>query len=118
MARIPLPTRESLPDDLKERWDRTAARGPVLNIMRAFFVNRDRGQTPSRCGVRAGCRPGARIVILRAAFVRGSTYEWHQHVRIARDAGLTDDVIDAVRNGEKPRSSARTNARCWLSWTN
>jgi alkylhydroperoxidase family enzyme len=36
-------------------------------------------------------------VILRAAYRKQSTYEWHQHVRIARDAGLSDDEINAVK---------------------
>jgi alkylhydroperoxidase family enzyme len=99
MARLPLPTRESLPDDVKERWDRTAARGPVLNIMRAFFLNPAIETNAIQVWRACGLSPRAReIVILRAAFVRQSTYEWHQHVRIARDAGLTDGVIDAVRD--------------------
>ncbi len=98
MARLPLPTRESLPDDVKERWDRTAARGPVLNIMRAFLLNPGIEINAFSVWRASGLSPRAReIVILRAAYVRESTYEWHQHVRIARDAGLTDDVIEAVR---------------------
>jgi alkylhydroperoxidase family enzyme len=36
-------------------------------------------------------------VILRAAFVRRSRYEWHQHVRIALAAGLTDEEIAGVQ---------------------
>jgi alkylhydroperoxidase family enzyme len=102
MARLPLPTRESLPDDLKERWDRTAARGPVLNIMRAFFLNPAIETNAIQVWRACGLSPRAReIVILRAAFVRQSTYEWHQHVRIARDGGLTDAEIDAVRDWQK-----------------
>ncbi len=99
MARLSLPTRDSLPDDVKERWDRTAARGPVLNIMRAFFINPAIETNAIQVWRACGLSPRSReIVILRAAFVHQSTYEWHQHVRIARDAGLTGDVIDAVRD--------------------
>jgi 4-carboxymuconolactone decarboxylase len=99
MARIPLATRESLPDDIKERWDRAAARGPVLNIQRAFLTNPGIDINAIQVWRACGLSPRAReIVILRAAFVRQSTYEWHQHVRIARDTGLSDADIDAVRD--------------------
>jgi len=37
-------------------------------------------------------------VILRCAATQQSTYEWHQHVRISTDAGLTSAEINAVRN--------------------
>jgi len=36
------------------------------------------------------------LVILRAALRCGASYEWGQHVAIARDAGLADDEILAV----------------------
>jgi alkylhydroperoxidase family enzyme len=39
------------------------------------------------------------IVILRTAFRCGASYEWGQHVQIARDAGLTDDDIRRVAAG-------------------
>ena len=98
MARIPLPTRDTLPsDEMKERWDRTASRGPVLNIMRAFMTNPGIEISAFQVWRASGLAPRAReIVILRAAHQKKSTYEWHQHVRIARDAGLTDETINAV----------------------
>ena len=36
------------------------------------------------------------LAILRTAILKGSTYEWHQHVRIGRDAGLSDTQINAL----------------------
>lgn len=36
------------------------------------------------------------LVILRTAWICGSEYEWAQHVRIGRDAGLTDEEITRV----------------------
>lgn len=100
MARIPLPTRDSLPtDDLKQRWDRTAARGPVLNIQRAFFTNPAIQLNAFQVWRASGLDPRAReLVILRCAYKKESRYEWHQHVRIARGEGLTDAQIDAVRH--------------------
>ncbi|WP_068924377.1 carboxymuconolactone decarboxylase family protein [Planobispora rosea] len=37
------------------------------------------------------------LAVLRTAHHRGSAYEWAQHVRLAREAGLTDAEIEAVR---------------------
>jgi alkylhydroperoxidase family enzyme len=39
------------------------------------------------------------LLILRTGWHCGSAYEWAQHVRIARQAGLADDEIDRVREG-------------------
>jgi 4-carboxymuconolactone decarboxylase len=98
MARIPLPTRETITDEaLQQRWDRLAARGPVLNVFRLFMVNPEIELNARRVWQASGLAPRAReIVILRCAYTQQSTYEWHQHVRIATDEGLTADEIRAV----------------------
>lgn len=44
-------------------------------------------------------RADAELVILRVAFDCGSDYEWYQHVRLARRAGLTDEQIERVGAG-------------------
>jgi 4-carboxymuconolactone decarboxylase len=100
MARIPLPTRDTLADEaLQQRWDRLAERGPVLNVFRLFMANPGIELNAGRIWQASGLAPRQReIVILRCAFVKRSTYEWHQHVRIARDAGLSDAEIDAIRD--------------------
>ena len=99
MARIPLPTRESLTDPaLQQRWDRLAERGPVLNVSRMFLVNPEIELNARQVWRASGLTPRAReIVILRCAYVQQSTYEWHQHVRIATGEGLTAAEINAVR---------------------
>ncbi|HEY7295595.1 MAG TPA: carboxymuconolactone decarboxylase family protein [Dehalococcoidia bacterium] len=100
MARIPLPTRESLTDEaLQQRWDRLAERGPVLNIMRVFMANPEIELNARRIWNASGLEPRAReIVILRCAATQRSTYEWHQHVRIATGEGLSAAEISAVGN--------------------
>ena len=99
MARIPLPTRETLPDDLKTRWDRAATPGPMLNILRLFLANPEIELNARKVWRATKLEPRAReIVILRCAYQKESRYEWHQHVRIARDAGLSDADINGVRN--------------------
>jgi 4-carboxymuconolactone decarboxylase len=42
------------------------------------------------------------LVILRAARVTGSEYEWVQHERIARLVGLTDEEIAGVCDDQRP----------------
>ena len=101
MTRIPLPTRELLPESLQERWDRTEARGPVLNIQRVFLANPDIRLDAFGVWKASGLLPRSReLVILRAAFRKQSAYEWHQHVRIARGEGLSDGDIEAVARWE------------------
>ena len=39
------------------------------------------------------------IAILRAGWLAGSEYEWAQHKVIGRDAGLSDEEIDAIAKG-------------------
>lgn len=39
------------------------------------------------------------LLILRVATVRGSTYEWKQHVVLATDAGITSEEIDRIAAG-------------------
>ncbi len=98
MARIPLPTRESLDAELQARWDRLAQRGPILNILRVFMANPTIELNARRVWQASGLEPRAReIVILRCAATQQSTYEWHQHVRIASAEGLSTAEINAVR---------------------
>jgi 4-carboxymuconolactone decarboxylase len=42
------------------------------------------------------------VVILRVAHLQGSRYELSQHVGIARDAGLTDQQINAILDTDQP----------------
>lgn len=40
------------------------------------------------------------LVVLRVAHLTGCQYEWLHHVRMGREAGLTDAVIDGIQRGE------------------
>jgi AhpD family alkylhydroperoxidase len=44
------------------------------------------------------------IAILRVAHATGASYEWAQHERLAREAGVSDQEIEAVAS-EEPVSS-------------
>jgi alkylhydroperoxidase family enzyme len=48
------------------------------------------------------------LAILRVAHRRNAPYEWAQHVRIAKNEGITDDQIAAVRRGEAVDDFDRT----------
>lgn len=50
------------------------------------------------------------LLILRVAALRGSTYAWTQHVRIARRAGLADHQIRAIRDDPTSSSWSATDA--------
>ena len=46
------------------------------------------------------------LLILRIGYLRGSEYEWGQHTRIGREAGLTDDeILRVVEGPEAPEWS-------------
>jgi alkylhydroperoxidase family enzyme len=68
---------------------RTLAHAPALLDAWIDFAwaLRDRCTTP---------RALRELMILRTAVVMRSDYEWHQHVAMARDAGVAPDAITAV----------------------
>ena len=43
------------------------------------------------------------LVILTVAWARGARYEWHQHVDIARDKGVTTEEMRAIGGGDFSR---------------
>ncbi len=40
------------------------------------------------------------LAVLRAAHRHQWQYEWQDHVRMGREAGLTDDVIEGIERGD------------------
>jgi alkylhydroperoxidase family enzyme len=101
MARLPSASREQFPEQLKYVWDAVAGEGDPPNIFRAMGNNpallraylRISNGLWNHCGLDLQTRE---LAILRTAILKGSTYEWHQHVRIGRDAGLSDTQINAL----------------------
>jgi len=118
MARIPLPTRATLTDEaMQQRWDRLEQRGAVLNVFRLFMVNPAIELNAFALWQASGLPPRSReLVILRCAYLRQSTYEWQQHLRIASGAGLTTAEINALRDWQgSPLFSA--DERVLLAYT-
>lgn len=101
MARIPNATRDQIPEELKYVWDAVADGGDPPNIFKALGNNPQLLRAYLRlgnglwnhCGLDLQTRE---LVILRSAQNQGSEYEWHQHVRIGREAGLSDERINAL----------------------
>ncbi len=104
MARLPFASRSDMPDDLVYVWDRLAPGAPQLpNIFRTLGNNPPLLRAYARfgnalwrdCGLDL---PTRELAILRTAILHHSVYEWHQHVRIGREAGLSDDRILALHH--------------------
>ncbi len=82
-----------------------AERGPVLNVFRTVAQEPDAAKAFLAWGgyilsKRNAVAPREReIAILRTGFLCRSGYEWTQHVRIAREAGVTEAEIAAIKVG-------------------
>ena len=102
MARLPKATRAVFPEDLAYVWDR-------LGGDRAPNIYKTMGNNPTllrgyvrlgnnlwnHCGLDVATRE---LAILRTAILHHSVYEWHQHVRIGHEAGLTFERIRALHH--------------------
>lgn len=80
------------------------AAGSKLNIVRTLAHNPELGQRYFQFGVYvlrfSTLDPRIReLVTLRTATLYESEYEWSKHVVAARNAGISDAEIDAVRTG-------------------
>lgn len=67
-----------------------------------------------------GLEPGLReLAILRTARLAGCEYVWHQHVAVARAAGVPDDASARSRTGSRPSSctTRRWSAASSPTWT-
>lgn len=103
MARLPFAQRSDIPENLQYVWDRNATAGELPNIFRAMANNPPVWRSYLRlgnglwnsCGLDVQTRE---LVILRTAILYHSAYEWHQHVRIGRQAGLADVRIVALHH--------------------
>lgn len=117
MGRIPYISRDelaadkqSLLDTLSDEPDKRtdtdhSLQGGTLNVYRAMANNVDLLEAFQTYGStvwqESGLAPHEReLVILSVAYYTDSAYEWHQHVRVALDEGLTPDQICAISTGD------------------
>ncbi len=96
VSRIPLAT---LPDDVAATVAEAGAK--QVNLYRALAHAPDllRAWIRFAWELRGHDRTSRRLrelMILRTALLHRSEYEWHQHVRMAREAGITDQEIEQL----------------------
>lgn len=109
MSRLPLVARDDIPEEFQYLWDRNATAGQPANIFRAMANNPGIWQQYLRLGnalwTKSGLDTATReLIILRTAILQHSQYEWHQHVRIGRQAGLSDERIKALHHWRQSES--------------
>lgn len=105
MARVPYRDPEDVPAEYRDQLYASAGTGRTANVFRAVANNppildsfrKYFGFLWAESGLTERERE---LVILAAAREAGSAYEWHQHVRLGRAAGLDDDEIRAIGSGD------------------
>lgn len=108
MARVPYLDRSDLPEDRRHVYDRIAeSRGSVGNVFRAMLNSPDATEVVAAVGEYARYRstldPVVReIAVLSTAREHGNDYEWEHHEPLAREAGVSDATIEAIRSGRAP----------------
>ena len=114
MPRLPYKTREDLPETKRHIYDHIAetrsgdksAKG-MPRVFQLILNNPDAAQPVAALGeyLRFGSSldPAIReTTILSVAREMGSQYEWAHHEPIARQVGVRDEVIEAIRSGKAP----------------
>ncbi|WP_137176789.1 carboxymuconolactone decarboxylase family protein [Roseomonas sp. AR75] len=107
--RIPLPGRDELDAAQREVWDKVVSgpRGQVIGPLRAAIHNaelagrwsamgealRFNTSLPKRLSELAICVTGRRW---------SSQVEWYVHARVAAEAGIAPEILEAIREGRAP----------------
>ncbi|WP_254821757.1 carboxymuconolactone decarboxylase family protein [Haloglomus halophilum] len=102
MARVPYLDGDDIPDEYGAAFERSrsgathlfgalANNPPVLDAFVTFA-----GTLWDECGLDAADRE---LVVLTVARQTHADYEWHQHVPLALEAGLSEATVRAVREG-------------------
>jgi 4-carboxymuconolactone decarboxylase len=120
MSRLPDLHRDQLTPAGKAVWDNVvatrgdhvvSAEGALTGPFNAMVHAPDTGGPLSSLGaaLRFGSSLGRRlteVAVLTVASRWQAEFEWSAHSRIAREAGVTDAVIDAIGAGEEPEFTA------------
>lgn len=102
MARIPYPDPDALAAETQETLARIGE--PPMNIFRMLAGGEGLLRAFTRFGnhllFRTELDPVLReIAILRVGVLSDASYEMHQHDRISRGLGMSEELIAAIRNG-------------------
>jgi 4-carboxymuconolactone decarboxylase len=105
--RVPFRDLSTLDEKDRELAERTQVNGKVVNIFRVLMQHPKLARAWSKFAsyilsdqqtLNARDRE---IAILRIGWLNQAPYEWEQHVRIAKAAGITDDEIERIGKGPK-----------------
>lgn len=113
MARIPLFPLDSMTADQRRIYDAIVAgpRGAVEGPLRVALHQPSLADAWQALGAELRFRTSlaprlSELVILIVARHWTSQFEWYSHEPIARQAGVADDVIAAIRTGDEPAFGA------------
>jgi len=101
MARVPLLDAEDLPEEYRYLFTENDV--GEADIFRAMANAPEAMQSYMRYSTTLWDALEFRereLVVLSVARTLEAEYEWHQHVRLGREAGITDEEIDAISRGE------------------
>jgi 4-carboxymuconolactone decarboxylase len=123
MSRLPKVPRSDLDDAGQALWDSiTSTRGAavvegggLVGPFNAWVTASDVGTRLADLGAALRFRTSIDRRLLELAIITTGAhwkaeFEWWAHSRMAREHGVTDDVIDAVARGEEPPFSADDDA--------
>jgi len=104
--RVPFRDFSTLNAEDRAMGERNVVNGTVINIFRVLMQHPKLARAFARFGnyilSHQTLPPREReILILRIGWLNQAQYEWEQHVRIGKSAGLTDDEIDRISKGPK-----------------
>ena len=91
----------------REMGERSQVNGKVINIFRVLMNHPKLARAWSRFATYILSENQTlnvrdrEMIILRIGWLNQAPYEWEQHVRIAKQAGITDDEIDRIGKGPK-----------------
>lgn len=111
MARIPLVSPDTMSAEQKQAYDHILARnhrigrlpGPYWMLLHSPELSDNCSMVGELLRYRTDLEPRlSELTILITARVCDSQYEWYAHAPIAQKAGVTDDVIEAIRHGRRP----------------
>lgn len=104
--RIPFCDLAQLDEKGREMADRAKVEGEVLNIFKVLLNHPKLVRSWGRFGnyILGGSTLSARereLAILRIGWLNQAIYEWEQHVRIGKAAGITDAEVERIQEGPK-----------------
>jgi 4-carboxymuconolactone decarboxylase len=109
MSRLPDLRYEDMSADQQRVHDEIAAgpRGKVEGPLKVWLHAPKLATHAQKLGAHARFEsllppPLSELAILVTAATWQADFEWYAHARLAREAGIADTVIEAIRRGEKP----------------